>query len=517
MSECDERDSARHMRKPIALLTVAVGALALVSAVFGVAGCRARTTSGSVTLYARTELDPALTAIRRAMEKECPGVGVKTVTRSLSDLTEALKAPTALGLVLATGAEDLGPLDEAGRLEVGSGITLGEVPLVMVVAKGNPLSLQSPEDVARTGKRLGMAKKGSGGAWATRSESAAQAAGLQGAVSIVPMEPDELITAVSSNKLGAALVGAHMVTPEVEAVPLPGVCGRPTVKLLAARLNGTPNDEAYSALARVLASRDVRAELAKTVGMADASKPDGSGGELLLFCGAGLRLVAEDLIKEFQAKTDIVVRPTFTGSGCLLAQITIGETGDLYMPGEDYYMDMAAERGYLTDHKIVAYFVPVIMVQRGNPHNIRSLRDLMKPGVRVGIGEPKACAIGDFTVKVLKANGISVEEFERNVSAHFATAPELGNAMKIQAVDAAIQWDSLARLYLDSADVVPFATGEDAVSPVPLGTLRFSKHPDEAKRFLDFVSGPEGKAIFAKHFYTLDPAQPTFPVPKEAG
>ncbi|HQK93099.1 MAG TPA: substrate-binding domain-containing protein [Armatimonadota bacterium] len=505
------------MRKRTAPLTIALVALALVATLPDVVGCRARTTTGSVTLYARTELEPALEAIRRAIEKDYPRLSVTTVTKPFHELVEAAKQPSTLGVVIATGAEDLTPLDKAGRLEEGSGITLGEIPLVMVVAPGNPQGLRSPEDVARVGKPLGMVKKSDGGAWATSSESATQAAGLKGSVAIVAMESGRLVPAVSSGELGAALVGAHMVTPGVEAVPLPGACGQPAVRLLAARLVGTPDDAAYSTLARVLRSQNLRAELVRAVGMRDTSKPDGTGGELLLFCGAGLRLPAEDLITEFKAKTGIAVRPTFTGSGCLLAQITIGETGDLYMPGEDYYMAMAAERGYVTDQRIVAYFVPVIMVQRGNPHNIRGLRDLMKPGVRVGIGEPKACAIGDFTPKVLRANGISPEEFERNVSAHFATAPELGNAMKIQAVDAVIQWDSLASLYLDAVDVVPIPTDEKTISPVPLGTLRFSKHPEEAKRFLDFVSGPDGKAIFAKHSYTLDPAHPTFPVAKEDG
>lgn len=236
-----------------------------------------------------------------------------------------------------------------------------------------------------------------------------------------------------------------------------------------------------------------------------------TGDSLFLYCGAGLREPAARLIEAFEAETGINIMPTYTGSGCLLAQISLSHSGDLYMPGEDWYMDQAEERGYIERSSIVAYFTPVIMVHRGNPHNILTLKDMLKPGVRIGMGEPKACAIGSFTLKVLEANDIDYEEFRKNVVAHFATAPELGTGVKLQAVDAAVQWDSLAALYIDECDVVPFPVDESTVSPVPLGVLKFSKNKEAAERFLQFVEGPRGQEIFRKHHYTLDPANPTFP------
>ena len=90
----------------------------------------------------------------------------------------------------------------------------------------------------------------------------------------------------------------------------------------------------------------------------------------------------------FRKKTGITVFPTYTGSGCLLAQITIGQSGDLYMPGEDWYMKQAQKRIHYST-KAVTYMIPVIMVQKGNPKGIADLTDLLKPGTRVGMGEPK--------------------------------------------------------------------------------------------------------------------------------
>lgn len=243
-------------------------------------------------------------------------------------------------------------------------------------------------------------------------------------------------------------------------------------------------------------------------GKAAAVRPQ-ANKPLLLFCGAGIRRPVEDVNRAFEAETGIRVEPTFTGSGCLLAQIEVAEKGDLYMPGERWYMQHAMERGRVTETRLVAHFVPVIMVQRGNPHRIRKVEDLLRPGIRIGMGEPKACAIGHFTEKLIEQWGIA-DAFRRNVVAHFATAPELGNAIKIGSVDACIQWDSIAALYLDEADVVAFPVTEKTSTPIDIGLLRTSTQPQAARRYMEFIAGDRGREIFKQHHFTLDLAHPTF-------
>ncbi len=243
----------------------------------------------------------------------------------------------------------------------------------------------------------------------------------------------------------------------------------------------------------------------------EAQSAPAAGQSLFLYCGAGIRKPVEEINALFEQQTGVRVEPTFTGSGCALAQIEMAQKGDLFMPGEDWFMEQAVERGRILERRTVAYFVPVIMVQRGNPHGIQELDDLLKPGVRVGVGEPKACAIGHFTVKLMELEKIPWDELGRNVVAHFATAPELGNAVKLKAVDACIQWDSIAALYLDDAEVVPFAVDEETSSAITLGVLKTSKQPESARSYLQFMEGPEGQRIFRKHHFTLDLEDPTFP------
>ena len=232
---------------------------------------------------------------------------------------------------------------------------------------------------------------------------------------------------------------------------------------------------------------------------------------LFLYCGAAIRKPMAEINKNFEAETGIRIEPTFTGSGCLLAQIELAEKGDLYMPGEDWFMQQAVERDKIINWKRVAYFVPVIMVQRGNPYKISSISDLMQPGIRVGIGETKSCAIGHFTVRLLEETGIPLEKFMKYVVAQFATAPELGNSIKIKSIDACIQWDSLAALYTDDTEVVAFPVTEKTSSAVTLGILKTTKKPELAAEYLKYVAGPKGQDIFKKYHFTLDLNKPTFP------
>jgi molybdate transport system substrate-binding protein len=66
-------------------------------------------------------------------------------------------------------------------------------------------------------------------------------------------------------------------------------------------------------------------------------------------------------------------------------------------------------------------------------------------------------------------------------------------------LDATIIWNATAHRIRDSIDVIQIDPKYRIDSPIPLGVLKFSKHIDEAEKFLNFVSSPEGKRIFLKY------------------
>ena len=138
-----------------------------------------------------------------------------------------------------------------------------------------------------------------------------------------------------------------------------------------------------------------------------SSEPDEAKTEgekyIMVGAGAGLKPALEPIAKLFTAKTGIKVEYSYLCSAMVLTNMQLTRTGDIMVPGSQHYMDLAVEKEVI-DPKSVAiagYMIPVIGVQKGNPHNITCLEDLAKPGLKVGIGQ-EALAVGRLTLKMLK-------------------------------------------------------------------------------------------------------------------
>lgn len=231
----------------------------------------------------------------------------------------------------------------------------------------------------------------------------------------------------------------------------------------------------------------------------------GCGGEkektLRLFCGAGIRPPVDEIIKLFRDETGIEVKPTYAGSGVLLTQIQLNRQGDLYMPGDEVFISRAESKGLISEKRDVAYFVPVILVQKGNPRGIKSIADLAKPGIKVAMGDVKACAVGGVSEKILKKAGIE-DQVKKNVVYTGVTVQELGNAVKLKTVDAAIVWDATAKFYPNTAEAIRIPKEQNVIVRIPIGILSFSEHKKEARKFLDFITTERARRIFERHGYT---------------
>ncbi len=224
---------------------------------------------------------------------------------------------------------------------------------------------------------------------------------------------------------------------------------------------------------------------------------------LRLYCGAGIRPPAAELVELFQKQHGVKIETMYSGSNLLLGQIKLSHKGDLYMPGDVHYVEQAEKEGLIQSKKKVAYFIPVILVQKGNPKNIQTLEDLLKPGVKLGLGNPQACAIGRKTMKIFAKNRIDQQAVDKNLAFSSVTVNELGNAVKLGTIDATIVWEALARYHKAEAEVVKIPREQNLVSTIPIAVLSFSKNQAWANRFVEFITSDAGKEIFKKHGYTV--------------
>jgi molybdate transport system substrate-binding protein len=228
--------------------------------------------------------------------------------------------------------------------------------------------------------------------------------------------------------------------------------------------------------------------------------------ELLLFSGAGIRLAASSLVEEFTKKHETPISIDYDGSGRLLGKISSIQKGDLYMPGSRLYVDIAAEKDLLEKESIktVAYFIPVILVQKGNPKNIRSLEDFKREDVKIGLGDERSAAVGKKAQKILKINNIAYEEISKNVVYKSGTVDELGIAIQMRNVDAVIIWDVNAKYFTEHGDIIAIPEEKNSISEIPIGILKASKHKAEAMKFVDYITSPEGRRLLAEKKFATE-------------
>jgi len=217
-------------------------------------------------------------------------------------------------------------------------------------------------------------------------------------------------------------------------------------------------------------------------------------------CGAGLQPAMDEIGQVYFQRTGVRVDLSYAGAGMLLSTLMTARRGDLYIPGEAYYVDQAAKHGFIADQRLLCYMTPVIAVRKGNPKRVTGIKDLARPGLRVAIGDPQAIAIGPMTERILQRAGI-FETVERNIHMKAACVPELANALATHSADVGVIWDVMAFQNRKDLDSIPIDPKYNEVSEVLVSRLTCSKQPEEARKFMAFVTSPEAAAIFHKHGY----------------
>ncbi|MEW6359830.1 MAG: extracellular solute-binding protein [Planctomycetota bacterium] len=416
------------------------------------------------------------------------------------------------------------------------GWTVASVTPTIAVPKGNPKGIGGLKDLAKPGMRLALTdekystvghinpvmfektglRKEIEANVVTRARTGGEVANAVSLGNVDAAIVWDAVIAVRKDKLDAVAIEPQFrPDPKLDAVTSAtfGAIDMSYVKVTIATLKCSVQIEAARAFAEFVNSPRGRAVFVKN-GFSpakDEAQPaqtapergkDSAGKALYLYCGAGIRPPADEIAQAFAAETGVKVVCDYGGSGVLLSKMKLSQSGDLYMPGEIEYIETAEKLGLMTSKKPACYFIPVILVKKGNPKKIEKLEDLARPGLRIGLGNPEACAVGKICEKMFEKNRLDREAIKKNTAFSSVTVNELGIQIKTGQLDATIVWDAIGAYYADCADVIPIPLEKNIISHVAIGALKFSKNPALAEQFIAFVTGEKGKAIFVKHHYT---------------
>ncbi len=246
-----------------------------------------------------------------------------------------------------------------------------------------------------------------------------------------------------------------------------------------------------------------------TVGCSRESTRVNRPPPLRLLCGSSMATPGQSIARLFQQQRGAEVLVDLGGSETLLPRILTGAPGDVFIC-HDPFEQKVKDAGLWAGSARVGLLKPVLLVRPGNPLRLRSVSDLTNRHLKIGIGDPRYSTCGELFVNLLDRKGLR-DEVMKQVVLQARTHTEIANGLIIGALDAAVVWNYVARLYGDKVQLVPTDDPYPEIYVTVVG-LSKSQNPQLRDAFLEYCRSEPVKAIFAEQGYgAVTPAAGTSP------
>jgi molybdate transport system substrate-binding protein len=202
--------------------------------------------------------------------------------------------------------------------------------------------------------------------------------------------------------------------------------------------------------------------------------------------------------EEFKAKSGTEFEFTVGKAENLIEEIAETKKGDLLTCGSEFILDHAQLKGLILKEtrRSLGSRTSAILVQKGNPRKIKSISDLAKEGMRVGVSV-SGCLTGVWDDLATKAG--YAEQIRKNTIAYADGCGELMSFINQRKVDAILAWDAFKNLNMETMDKIDLPKDLQIHRSTAIGTITFSKNKELAKKFIDFLVSKEGKKIYEKY------------------
>lgn len=242
--------------------------------------------------------------------------------------------------------------------------------------------------------------------------------------------------------------------------------------------------------------------------------------DLTLFFNGNQWMVVEELLAAFRQRHP-EIRHIFYETlppGVLAEQIKQGALQmeellittppDVYTAGRQE-MEALLREGFIQGYQPYARNGLAILVPAANPAAVRDLHDLGRPGVRVSMPNPAYEGVGRLIVKALEKAG-GAELVSRVMEEKVATGEtyltrihhrETIHLLRDGLADAGPVWLSEALYQQQHGTAFNYVTipaEHDIIGQYFIAQVdKTSRHPDAARKFVDFMTSASGRKIYA--------------------
>jgi len=219
---------------------------------------------------------------------------------------------------------------------------------------------------------------------------------------------------------------------------------------------------------------------------------------LHVFSAGAVATPIEKCAEEFKAKFGTEFKFTVGKAENLIEEIAETKEGDLLSCGSEFILDHAQLKGLVLKEtrRSLGSRTSAILVQKGNPKKIKSISDLAKEGIQVGVSV-SGCLTGVWDDLATKAG--FAEQIRENTVAYADGCGELMSFINKKKVDAILGWDAFKNLNMQTMDIIELPKDLQVHRSTAIGVIVFSKNKELAKKFIDFLVSQKGKKIYEEY------------------
>jgi len=227
-----------------------------------------------------------------------------------------------------------------------------------------------------------------------------------------------------------------------------------------------------------------------SAGSPASGKPSGT---LVVFAATSLTDAFGKIGTQFEkAYPGVTVKFNFDGSSTLATQVNQGAPADVFASAAPENMKTVTDAGDASGTpQIFTRNKAEIMVESGNPSNIKSVKDLANPKIKVVVCAPEV-PCGALAQDVFKNAGVTVKPVseETNVGG-VVTKVSLGEA------DAGVVYVTDVKANESKAEGVPIPADQNETTSYPIVQVKGAPNVTAAKAFISYVLGPDGQKVLA--------------------
>ncbi|GAC1331021.1 MAG: molybdate ABC transporter substrate-binding protein [Candidatus Dormibacteria bacterium] len=227
--------------------------------------------------------------------------------------------------------------------------------------------------------------------------------------------------------------------------------------------------------------------------LAPTPVPAGRAATLTVLVAASLGAAFQQIDGAFEAANPGVhVTASPAASSTLAAQLEQGAPADVFASADVSTMERVRSRGLLGEPaRIFARNRLEIVVRPGNPHHLGGLVDLSRPGLSVALCQPSV-PCGRYAAGALAKAGVNVPASSQEIDVTSVLGRvELGEA------DAGVVYRTDVMAAGGRVTGIPIPDSQNVLAEYPIATIR-GGHQALARVFVEFVLGPQGRAVLAR-------------------